>query len=414
MIKKDRIPKDKEQQAFASSGTQRNPEGPPQVWVLLGAKAGGNGQLTSLANALGWPYETKQLTYNPFNRIPNLLLGASLLSLNQRRSSPLSAPWPDLVIAASRRSAPVARWIKKRSGGRAKLVHLLHTQAPLDLFDLIITTPQYCLPVHRNVLHNAAALNRIAPERLVAAAAQWQTRLADLPRPYTALLVGGDSSTYQLGAVTAAELGRQVSAQVRASGGSLLVSTSPRTSAPAAEALFSTIDCAAYRYRWRPNDPNNPYLAYLALADRFVVTVDSASQVVEACLTEKPIAVFEWPSHSSLWLKIKEAPRRFLELSRHKTNDQNQAKPRDRLSQLYDRLVYYGFVRPPRDFVAYWQTLKQRGLISRLGEELPSLPPQPLNDMERAVQRIRQLFVDKNNKRAGRADVIFLNDNPTD
>src|SRR5262249_30589576 len=149
---------------------------PPKVWVLLGAKAGGNGQMTSLADALGWPYEAKQLVYNPLNRCPNLLLGASLISLNRRKSSLLTAPWPDLVIAASRRSVPVALWIKKQSGGRTRLVHLIHTQAPLDLLDLIITTPPYCLPPRPNILHNTAPLNRIAPDRLATAASLWETR----------------------------------------------------------------------------------------------------------------------------------------------------------------------------------------------------------------------------------------------
>lgn len=364
----------------------------PKVWVLLGAKAGGNGQLTSLANALGWPYEAKQLVYNPLNHCPNLLLGASLLSLKRHKSSPLIAPWPDLVIAASRRSVPVARWIKKQSGGRTRLVHLLHVQAPFDLFDIIITTPQFCLPPRHNILHNVAALNRLAPERLTAAATQWQGRLAHLARPYTALLVGGNSSTYQLDPTTAVELGRQASASVRTNGGSLLVSTSPRTPAAAAEALFATIDCPAFCYRWRPNDPENPYLAYLALADNFIVTVDSASQVIEACLTEKPVAVFEWPSRTPFWLTIKEAPRRWLELAK---GDGRATRWQGWLAQLYDGLVYAGFVRPTRNFAAYWQTLEQRGLVSRLGQGTPSLPTQPLDDMERAVTRIRQLFANR-------------------
>jgi hypothetical protein len=383
----------------------------PKVWVLLGAKAGGNGQITSLANALGWPYELKHLVYNPLQRCPNVLLGASLLSLNRHKSSPLRAPWPDLVIAASRRSAPVARWIKKQSGGRTRLVHLLHAQAPLDAFDLIITTPQYCLPSRPNVLHNTAALNRIAPERLAAAASQWQTRLASFARPYTALLVGGNSSTHQLDPTTAADLGRQVSAYVRAHGGSLLVSTSPRTPAVAAEALFTTLDCRAYCYRWRPHDPENPYLAYLALADHFVVTVDSASQVVEACLTGKPVSVYEWPSHTSLGLKIKEAPRRWLE--RYKRNAPAMGR-HSWLAQLYEHLVYVGLLRPTRDFAAYWQALKQRGLVSRFGEGPPSLPPQPLDDLERAVQRVRQLFGAGSNQETIGADGVFLSDNPTD
>jgi mitochondrial fission protein ELM1 len=371
-----------------------NMEIPPKVWVLLGTKAGGNGQLTSLANALGWPYETKRLVFNPLNRFPNLLLSAFLVSLNRRNSSPLTAPWPDLVIAASRRSVPVARWIKKQSGGRTRLVHLLHTQAPFDLFDLIITTPQYCLPFRQNVLHNTAALNRIAPERLTAAASQWEARLADLPRPCTALLVGGHSSTYQLGPATAADLGRQASAHVRTTDGSLLVSTSPRTPAPAAEALFAAIDCPAYRYRWHPNDAENPYLAYLAFADSFIVTVDSASQVVEACLMGKPVSVFEWPSYLPLWLRIKAAPRRWLELQRNQTDGRSRPERQNGLAQLYDRLVYFGFIRPTRDFEASLQALEKRGLITRFGEVLPSIPYQPLDDMECAVTRIRQLFAD--------------------
>ena len=63
----------------------------PKVWVLLGDKAGGNGQLTSLADALEWPYETKRLRYNLLNHCPNLFLGASILSVDRRQSSPLEA-----------------------------------------------------------------------------------------------------------------------------------------------------------------------------------------------------------------------------------------------------------------------------------------------------------------------------------
>jgi hypothetical protein len=178
-------------------------------------------------------------------------------------------------------------------------------------------------------------------------------------------------------------------------GGSLLVSTSPRTPAAAAEALLAVIDCSTYCYRWRPNDPENPYLAYLALADSFIVTVDSASQVVEACLTEKPVSVFEWPAHTPFWVKIKEAPRRWLERMK---GDGSSVGGQEWLTQLYDYLVYTGFVRPTRDFETYWQTLRQRGLIARLGQSTPAPPVQPLDDMERAVARIRRLFANACNQ----------------
>ncbi|MGH6927378.1 MAG: ELM1/GtrOC1 family putative glycosyltransferase, partial [Dongiaceae bacterium] len=128
----------------------------PKVWILLADRAGGNGQLVSLAKALGWPHERKAIAYNWLNRCPNIMLGATLATVRQSAADRLQPPWPELVIGASRRSVPVARWIRQQSGGRTKLVHLLHAMAPLDLFDLVITTPQYRLPERSNVLHLSA------------------------------------------------------------------------------------------------------------------------------------------------------------------------------------------------------------------------------------------------------------------
>lgn len=358
----------------------------PTVWVLLGKGTGGNAQMLSLAETLAWPYETKHLVYSRYSHCPNLLLGASALGIDRRCSTALEPPWPDLVIAGSRRSAAVSRWIKHQSGGRTRLVHLMHTQAPLEHFDLIITTPQYRLPARANVLHNAAPLTSIDPARVAAAKAQWTARFAHLPRPYTALLVGGNSSSYVLDASTAERLGRATSAQVRRSGGALLATTSARTPADACDALLAAIDCPAFVHRWRSNDPENPYVALLGLADRFVVTADSASLLADACTTGQPVEVFDWPVRANGRRGLKGLLRRWGEA-------------RDRQSapfaagRLYDRLVYLGLIKPARDFAAYHLVLRARGLVS--GPDSASAPPrQPLDDMQRAVERIRQFFPD--------------------
>jgi mitochondrial fission protein ELM1 len=343
-----------------------SPRSRPLVWVLLGKGTGGNGQMLSLAEALGWPYETRRLVHNPLHVVPNLLLGASRVSVDRRRSDPLEPPWPDLVIAASRRSAPVARWIRRRSGGRTRLVHLLHAQAPLAHFDLVVTMPQYRLPERPNVMHVTGALNRIDPAQRAEAARAWQERLAHLPRPWVALVVGGDSSAYRFDPETAARLGREASELARKLGGSLLVSTTPRTPAASTDELVAAIDCPAYVYRWRPDDPENPYVAFLALADHFVVTVDSASLPMEACATGKPVQVFEWPRRDG-------AP----------------SVPQREWGWLYE----WGIVKPPRDFDAYHRALRRRGLATRLGERarVPSGPP---DDLERVADRVRALLRD--------------------
>ncbi len=352
----------------------------PRVWVLLGKGTGGNGQMKSLAEALAWPLECKRLTHNALNLLPNLLLGASTVSVDRRHSDPLAPPWPDLVIGASRRSAPVALWIKRQSGGRTRLVHLLHTQAPLERFDLVVTLPQYRLPERPNVLHNAGPLNRIDPQRIREAGERWGPRFAQLSRPFTALLVGGDSSSYQFDANTAARLGREAS--TRATPGSLLLSTSPRTSAAATDALFAAVEAPAHLYRWRRDDPDNPYLGLLALADRFIVTVDSASLAIEACATGKPVEVFEWARRDGASLQAR-PPAAAL-------------GPGRRLqAHAMDRLIYCGLVKPARDFDAFHRTLRERGLTSRLGEPAPARPRRALEDLERTVARVRQLFADE-------------------
>jgi mitochondrial fission protein ELM1 len=337
--------------------------------------------MLSLAKSLNWPFEAKRLVHNPLNNLPGLLLGASCASLDRRRSDTLAPPWPDLVIAASRHSAPTALWIKRQSGGRTKLVHLFHAQAPLDWFDLVITLPQYALPERGNVLHLTAPLNRIPDEHIAAAAERWRARLAELPRPYLALLVGGHSASFRFDAATAARLGREANAQIRASGGALLTSTSPRTPRAAADALFAALDCPGVRYRWRPDDAENPYLAFLGLADRFLVTGDSASLAIEAVRTGRPVTVFEWPARLRARWGLRGLLRRIGK----------RGSPNGLLPRAYGRLVYYGLSKPPRDFAAYHRALRTRGLITAPGEENPR-PRQPLDDMARAVAAIQRLF----------------------
>lgn len=355
----------------------------PKVWILLADRAGGNGQLISLAEALAWPYERKIIAYNWLNRCPNILLGATLATVRHSAASQLQPPWPEVVIGASRRSVPVARWIRQQSGGRAKLVHLLHAMAPLHLFDLVITTPQYRLPQRSNVLHLSAALNRIDGHRLDAAAVKWAPRFEGLPRPYVALFVGGNSATYRLDPAAAGRLGASASTIAASAGGTLLVSTSPRTSSDAADAAIAAITCPSFIYRWKANDPENPYHAFLALAERFIVTADSASLLVEACLMGKPVVVFSWPMRRNPVLRAKEWLWR---------NFAAADNPGDGGAGPMERLVDWGLLKPPRDFAGLHRELHQRGLITPLGTTSVALPRQPLDDMERAVAAIRHLF----------------------
>src|SRR5262250_2513041 len=112
----------------------------PRTWLLASPHQGDNTQL--------------------------LALGATLLGLDRQRSSRIAPPWPDLVIGAGRPTEAVALWLRRHANPNVRLVYLGTPWAPLDRFDLVITTPQYRLPQRANVLHNSLPLHGLTPERL--------------------------------------------------------------------------------------------------------------------------------------------------------------------------------------------------------------------------------------------------------
>ena len=273
-----------------------------KLWALLGRKAGDNAQVLALAEALGWPFEEKNIRAQPWEIIPHLLIGPTLAGIDRAASSALAPPWPDLVISAGRRNEPVARWIRARTGGKAKLVHIGRPWAAPETWDLIVTTPQYFLPVAPNVLVNALPLHRLTRESVAEDAARLTPRLSHLPRPWTTVLIGGDSGAFVFTPETGRRLAQGVNRLIRQTGGSALVADSPRTPHAASQAFRAALDTPHEGYWWqgRASWPENPYRGFLGLADRFVVTGESMSMLAEATAMARPLYVFD-PSEPGRW-----------------------------------------------------------------------------------------------------------------
>ena len=344
----------------------------PVTWALTGYKAGDNAQVLALADALGWPYEVKRFRYRKTELLTNRLLAVTLAGIDRESSSELSAPWPDLVITAGRRNEPVARWILKQSGGTTRLVHIGRPWAPLDVFSLIVTTPQYFLPDRSNVLKNHLPLHGVMSGRLNEAANAWRQRFAHLARPYTAVLIGGDSGPFVFTAEKGRRLGRLVNSMALHDGGSLLVTDSARTPGLAFDAFQHELSVPAYIHCWADSGEANPYLAYLALADRLVVTGERMSMLTEASFTCKPLYIFDPGDTRSWW--------------RHAYNF--------RYKPLTHRLaMLFAARRMHRDVGNIQRQLVDSGRAVWLGQSFPdgrrTVPP---DDAQRAAARVRALF----------------------
>ncbi len=282
--------------------TADNMPDPPTVWVLKDPRAGTAAQALGVAEALGCPFEVKDLDYNPLSRLPNVLIGAGTAGLTRESARGLAEPWPDLVITAGRRSAPVARWVKRRSGGRSRCVQIMYPGAGgLAEFDLVAVPNHDAVPAAANLIRITGAPHRLTAGKLAAARREWNEELGRLPRPLVALLVGGATRRRAFTAGQAATLGRRAAALV-SGGGTILATTSRRTGPEAAAALERALSEAVpdqFRF-YRFGDPRpNPYLGYLACSDAVVVTGESISMACEACAGGKQVYIFAPEGHLS-------------------------------------------------------------------------------------------------------------------
>ena len=267
------------------------PIAPPAVWLLADDRAGNRSQCLGVAEALGLEFRVRAIEYSALGSLPNGLLGATFAALTAPSRAGLAPPWPDLVIAAGRRTAPVARAIKRRNRGSSFLAQIMDPGYPGAAdFDLIAQPTHDSGRLRPNGIAITGAPHPVTEARLAAAADGWRGRFEPLARPWIALIVGGTTRRRSFTDQAARRLGQLASAMALGAGGSLLVSTSRRTG-EAAEPLLAAIDAPMRVHRWGEAG-DNPYFGYLALADAVVVTGDSVSMCCEACAVPGPVYIY--------------------------------------------------------------------------------------------------------------------------
>jgi mitochondrial fission protein ELM1 len=264
----------------------------PTVWVVCDDKQGITNQCVGLAEAIG----ARPIVKYSRPRLPWRWLPAacwpSPLAAQRRDADPLAPPWPDLVITAGRTGFAPAVEIRRRAAGKTLLVAIQNPRMRLDRFDLIVV-PAHDGLTGPNVLVTDGAPHRVTPARLATAAAALAPRLAGLPRPLVAVLIGGSNRGYRLSADTAAALGAQLAGFARRHGLALALTPSRRTEPAVTAALVAALG-GLPTYVWDGNG-DNPYFGLLGLADAVVVTADSVSMASEAAVTGKPIYILELP-----------------------------------------------------------------------------------------------------------------------
>ncbi|MEO6580992.1 MAG: ELM1/GtrOC1 family putative glycosyltransferase [Sphingomicrobium sp.] len=255
----------------------------PLIWALVGDRTGDNNQVLALAETTGTPFAVVHLRYNLLRAVTTRL-GPTIVTLDAASRARLVPPWPDLVIGIGRRSVPVSRWIRRKSGGRTKIVFLGNPRVDPSIFDLVITTRQYPVPPGDNVVLLPAALSRFqAPPEPEEAEAEW---LAPLERPLRVVAIGGATKYWQLSndVITSA-----LDILRAKPGGSLIVVTSRRTNPEIVAAARKQIAQAPNERLVEGRFPR--FAMLLGQADEIHVTADSISMLSEAILARKPVGI---------------------------------------------------------------------------------------------------------------------------
>ena len=266
------------------------------IWILLDNRIGSRHQAEGIANYLDiskLEIINKEITYTRLAALPNIIRGRTLIGLTKDCKKNLIPPYPDIVLSSSRRTAPVARFIKKQNP-KTKLIQLLHIgRCGIKDFAYIFAPEhdnyKYAAP---NIKYTIGSPHAITKEKLTEARQTWQNEFAHLPHPITALIIGGAIKKTPFSKENATELADTVQKIKKGDGGSLLITTSRRTGKIAENIITNTLkDIPQYSYLWG-NSGNNPYLGFLACADNIIVTGDSVSMCCEATAACKPLQIF--------------------------------------------------------------------------------------------------------------------------
>ena len=260
----------------------------PNVWILADDRAGNVNQLLGIAEALGVPFERKDIRYTRWVRLPNLIRGKTLWGLTAESKAVIKEPWPDLVLSAGRRSFPVARYIRKQSG--AEIVQLMNPGIAGFREAMWVVLPDHdgYRGKAKNVLTVVGSPHRVTRDRLATERQKWESAFADYPHKRISLIVGGATKDKPFTEEMARNLIKGVQ---NLNPGSVLVTTSRRTPPEVVRVLKENLPNPCYFYQYG-DAGENPYFGLLACADEIVVTGDSMSMCSECCAAGVPVHIF--------------------------------------------------------------------------------------------------------------------------
>jgi uncharacterized protein len=257
-------------------------------WIISDGKAGNDVQSRGVFDALGLDYEVKSVAPTG---LWYALAPWGPVSPTEHFGTPRSRfhpPWPDFAIAIGRLTTPYIRRLKRMAGTATYTIILQDPKVSLRTADLF-WVPEHDTLRGPNVITTLTAPHSFTGERLRELRRTMPAEIAALPSPRVAVSLGGPNGDYRYTQAALDRLGAALRA-LAAQGVGLMITPSRRTP-PEVAAFVREATGEGRRIFW-DGAGTNPYPAFMAHADAFIVPADSVNMTGEPCATGRPVYVF--------------------------------------------------------------------------------------------------------------------------
>jgi len=384
-------------------GGPRPDSSPPRVWTLTDGEPGNETQVSTLTSALGWPTVSIRLERGELIRIPFSGLGSHRRTLHgdDRATMKLQPPWPDLLVVAGRRAAPIARWIREASRGRTQVVAIGSKAAtPANDVDLAVTQTGAALFPHPHRIEIDRPL--VSQSTLPAVSARWRDRIDAIAGRRIVLLLGSGTRRLGLDEVAAEALGKLVAESALGLGASILISASRHCASEVRLGCLRGVGKVALVHQETRDQRSEEHAwpAFLEAADVFVYLGLGETTLTEICATGRPVFLApQLPYHASIWVRMRDrtADAIVARAEARPANDRGTTRPQQGLELLCARLVDRGWVRPRRDVESLRGRLVRGGQARLLrapirAGDLVGFSGSVESDLPRVADRVRKML----------------------
>lgn len=280
------------------------------IWAVSDGRAGMENQVLGLAEAvqrrIPASIVVKRISVDrTIEALPPVFWGDPFKHLTDDGDR-LEPPWPDVFIGCGRRVVPFAKALRQHC-------YTVQTQDPRtkpEHFGMVVP------PLHdrlrgQGVVPIQGSPNRLTKERLRIEGQLLRMSLpADirLKTSYAGALIGGPSKDYRWNGRVEDAIMSQIAAAVEA-GHFVLATLSRRTPRGFAERLhYAFKPNKLWLWDGQPVGPiDNPYFGILGLANRILVTEESANMITEAAFTGKPVHLLPMAGGAAKWRRFHKA-----------------------------------------------------------------------------------------------------------